>query len=285
MSQRHFVMLIGGPGLYKDCDPKHDKTWLKYDSHAACVCMAHGLSGAHGGGYSFHYLCRDCSPWGQCIYLDRADANPERSSRVAELSLNASARQGLLVVLLLAACSGGPEAELARAQAIFSDLALAGSALDYPATLATLQHCRAIGKTSCIRVYEAVKTAKERLFSYPREKALRLTLATIRDACSARAFSPGGHVDASSPCRGALVALYFFNSPQDDATIQQFLVQAPDLIFQRACEVSGEWLANRQDLPAWRRWVGDARLSEARRKLLLKHLDIPKRDGLTLDQL
>jgi hypothetical protein len=30
MSQRHFVILIGGPGLFIDCDPKHDKTWKNY---------------------------------------------------------------------------------------------------------------------------------------------------------------------------------------------------------------------------------------------------------------
>lgn len=26
----NFIILIGGPGLFKSCDPKHDKTWLNY---------------------------------------------------------------------------------------------------------------------------------------------------------------------------------------------------------------------------------------------------------------
>ena len=25
-----FVILIGGPGLFLDCDPMHDKTWVNY---------------------------------------------------------------------------------------------------------------------------------------------------------------------------------------------------------------------------------------------------------------
>jgi hypothetical protein len=27
---KNFVILIGGPGLFIDCDPRHDKTWLNY---------------------------------------------------------------------------------------------------------------------------------------------------------------------------------------------------------------------------------------------------------------
>ena len=30
MSNKNFVILIGGPGLFIDCDPKHDKTWKNY---------------------------------------------------------------------------------------------------------------------------------------------------------------------------------------------------------------------------------------------------------------
>jgi hypothetical protein len=30
MASKNFVILIGGPGLFKDCDPKHDKTWINY---------------------------------------------------------------------------------------------------------------------------------------------------------------------------------------------------------------------------------------------------------------
>jgi hypothetical protein len=30
MLERDFVILIGGPGLFIDCDPKHDKTWKNY---------------------------------------------------------------------------------------------------------------------------------------------------------------------------------------------------------------------------------------------------------------
>lgn len=30
MPSKNFVILIGGPGLFVDCDPKHDKTWLNY---------------------------------------------------------------------------------------------------------------------------------------------------------------------------------------------------------------------------------------------------------------
>lgn len=32
MASKQFVILIGGPGLFVDCDPKHDKTWLNYIS-------------------------------------------------------------------------------------------------------------------------------------------------------------------------------------------------------------------------------------------------------------
>ena len=27
---KHFIILIGGPGLFQSCDPKHDKTWKNY---------------------------------------------------------------------------------------------------------------------------------------------------------------------------------------------------------------------------------------------------------------
>ena len=30
MPNKNFVILIGGPGLFVDCDPRHDKTWLNY---------------------------------------------------------------------------------------------------------------------------------------------------------------------------------------------------------------------------------------------------------------
>lgn len=30
MPDMHFVILIGGPGRFIDCDPRHDKTWLNY---------------------------------------------------------------------------------------------------------------------------------------------------------------------------------------------------------------------------------------------------------------
>jgi hypothetical protein len=32
MASKNFVILIGGPGLFVDCDPKHDKTWLNFIS-------------------------------------------------------------------------------------------------------------------------------------------------------------------------------------------------------------------------------------------------------------
>ena len=30
MATKNFAILIGGPGLFVDCDPKHDKNWVNY---------------------------------------------------------------------------------------------------------------------------------------------------------------------------------------------------------------------------------------------------------------
>lgn len=204
---------------------------------------------------------------------------------MAQLSVRGRRWFCVLTALVLVACSGDWNAPFGGAGTIFSDLALVGSALHYPSEVTDLERCKTAKREACLRVYGRIKNAQDRLFSYPHAQALRMTLDTVMRDCSAQAFPEGEHVDATSRCRGALVALYFFTSTTDDAAIQGFLAAAPDVVVRRACEVDSKWLFVRKDKAAWRRWLATASLSEENKALLLRTLAIPIREGLTLERL
>lgn len=161
---------------------------------------------------------------------------------------------------------------------IFDDLGLIGAGLDYPYSQEQLSRCQQVEDKRCLETYERVKSAKKRLVKRGRTEALQMTLNTISKECA------GDEIPIS--CRGAIVALYFFASSEDDAKIREFLALTPNQVFVKTYEVDNTWMSVRRDKTRWREWIAQApQLTSEEKAAFLRNLDIAKHAGLTIEQL
>ncbi len=105
-----------------------------------------------------------------------------------------------------------PGAEL---RALFETVALAHLGLDYPYTEQGLSECRTRGNMPCLELHREVRRARARLAELPAVTTLPTTLETIESACAA------SEPASTRPlCRGAIMALFFFDTVEQDHEIR-----------------------------------------------------------------
>jgi hypothetical protein len=161
---------------------------------------------------------------------------------------------------------------------IFHDIGLVGASLDFPYSQEQLARCQEVENERCLKTFERVKAAKKRLIKRERTESLQMTLNAISKECD------GDEITVS--CRGAIIALYFFNSSEDDVAIREFLWSTPHQILVKAFEVDNTWLTVRHDKARWREWITQAsQLTLEEKAAFLRNLNIEKPVGLTIEQL
>jgi len=179
------------------------------------------------------------------------------------LSLTRLPAVAVLAAAVALSCTADPSA-------IFEDLGLIGAGLDYPHSPEQLARRREADYRPCLNAYARVDAAKRRLFAWGHERALQRTLETIAAACS--------EAEVEIACQGAVSALAFFSSSEDDTAIRDFLSNAPPAVVARMYGLDGAWLSNRHDPALWRAWIDQSgQLSAEDKEALQRRLDAGKR--------
>jgi hypothetical protein len=166
-------------------------------------------------------------------------------------------------------------------QSIFASLALVNSGLDFPYTQAKLVHCRETANEPCLKTYQRVKAAKKSLFLGSREQALRMTLDTISTECAKEQTN----LQENLACSGAITALYFFPTQQDDMSIRSFLENTSFVSLQCVASNGSMWLLNRENKSAWRDWITKSSLSTEAQTTFLSFLGMQSDENLTINHL
>ena len=159
---------------------------------------------------------------------------------------------------------------------IFNDLRLIHYGLDFPSRTETLENCRKYQDQRCLESFEKVKRAKQALLAKEHREALQLTLQTIEKQCAVK------DPDINNTCPGAVTALMFFNTAEDDKLIMTFLSDTTAEIMDRVFYMNSSWLYYRNDRTKWKNWVHDSKLSEESKKEILNVLIADKPAGLVV---
>lgn len=179
----------------------------------------------------------------------------------------------MLITAMFAGCS--------ERERIFSSLALSVGGLNFPQTQESLKLCQKTNDEACLKTYQRVKTAKKSLFSRRRKTALRMAVDSVRDECGKQSAD----LPTELACEGAIVALYFFPTPQDDLSIRESFDNLPPSSLKKTISSGGRWLTNREDKSAWREWVSRSRLSVEDRHTFIILLDLPPNPELAINHL
>ncbi|KPJ94007.1 MAG: hypothetical protein AMJ53_06115 [Gammaproteobacteria bacterium SG8_11] len=179
----------------------------------------------------------------------------------------------VFIAALLAGCDSP--------QSIFSSLALINSGKEFPYTQDRLALCQKTEDEFCLQAYQQVKKAKKSLFSKSREQALQLTLDTISKECAKQQK----RLEEDLACSGAITALYFFSSKNDDNSIRSFLKTTSQAALQIVVSNGNMWLSNREDKAAWQELIAKSPLSAEDKKISLIYLDMEPQENQTINHL
>ena len=115
-------------------------------------------------------------------------------------------------------------------------------AIDFPPSRAAFSDCERNRVARCLELVERAKEGKRALLS--RSTALDDTLNTIASTCDGD--------ERMEVCLGAVVSLYFFGSPDEDARILRMFVAADRLVQQKMLGPAPfSWHANRPTPDRW----------------------------------
>jgi hypothetical protein len=132
----------------------------------------------------------------------------------------------------------------------FGLIYLATNGLEYPVLVSNLNNCIKHNDKECLEVYNLVLEGKKMIQSVSSMKALDATLTIIEKACLSKEEEL-----ANFTCIGAILSLYFYTSPEQDARILNRVKNYPkkikNLIFHR----DFYWAHNRPDKDVWIREV------------------------------
>lgn len=162
---------------------------------------------------------------------------------------------------------------------MFTHISLIQFGMEYPRSLGSLDNCNKHNDKICLKTFELVKAATQRLKSKSHTEALDLTLRTIEETC----INPES--DKENVCEGAVVALYFFSEPEDDPKIMSFITNTTEPVAKTIFDVSITWLKFRKDKKIWKEWATNANLPEKLKKDIVYFLNEEKPSGLTLETL
>lgn len=150
------------------------------------------------------------------------------------------------MIVVLAGCSEG-----FRLDQAYRSIYLSKYAIDFPDSATKLDNCRTRNVESCIQLYEDARNGKQKLLSINADKALSHTLETIQQHCLLQS-DPDREL-----CHGAIMALYYFRTEQQDQRIlesfRQFSPELRRLIFGNS---QFAWFSNRTNREAWIKYVG-----------------------------
>lgn len=186
----------------------------------------------------------------------------------------------LLIMLLisfsgLTACDNLFESN--RNKTIFNNLRLIHYALDFPRSDESLERCKKYHDKACLENFALAKSAKRQLFSVSHQEALTLTLHTIEKECAMP------EIDIENLCPGAITAIGFFLSEEDDKKLIAFLTNTEGLVVQRVFDMNGEWLYFRKNKSIWKNWVNNSSLDAGTKRGIINILNAKPPTERTLD--
>ena len=140
----------------------------------------------------------------------------------------------------------------------YRDLWLAKRGLEYPPDKKNLELCWQSRDQGCINAYMSVQQGK-RILLYKKDtdpvRTLSFTLDTICQQCNMDIDHNKG-INIESECIGAITALYFFNSENDDKIILDRLVKASPKVLAWVLDgTRAEWYHNRPHPEDWIEFV------------------------------
>lgn len=128
----------------------------------------------------------------------------------------------------------------------YKRLYLSKYALDFPASEKDLDRCVRNKVKACLDLVETARKGKQLLQAVEPNKALQRTLETIIATC------PSEEQSKQEACLGAIVALYFFREPEQDARILQKLIKADRQVLRKVFGPSPfAWYNNRPAPEVW----------------------------------
>ncbi len=160
-------------------------------------------------------------------------------------------------ILLLAGCCKPclvrDDFELALKWA-YHDLHLAHMGLEYPPRKEILESCWKSRDRGCLDAYLSVQQGKKIVLNnkdIDPNRTLSFTLDTICKQCD-MALDHHKGIGVESECIGAVTALYFFNSEDEDKIILNRLEKASPLVLDWVLDgPRAEWFYNRPDPERW----------------------------------
>ncbi len=145
---------------------------------------------------------------------------------------------------------------------------------DFPKSQSYLNDCIRLNDVHCLKAFNEVKRAKDEFLEIPHKTALKITLDTINTKCLS-----ADRLANAPECLGAVTALYFFSSKEDDQTILELL---SDSIDHNVLFLGYEWHKNRSEIEAWVSFVNGSTLSEYQKKLVIRELKEPVKEAFGL---
>lgn len=141
-------------------------------------------------------------------------------------------------------------------ETIYRNLSLVHSALDFPGSTTAMRNCRQQQTGNCIRIVNNVTQARDQLLKLPHDEVLSNVLDTIASRCmTGQSFETLRDV-----CGGAVTALFFFNSEQDDEAILKTFRTLPDDVVKNVFSSLRGWYYNRSNPDAWVTFIQSSRL-------------------------
>jgi len=132
----------------------------------------------------------------------------------------------------------------------FESLYIAKHGKDYPYTNERLEKCRKINYQPCLKAYEVVNNARQKLASLPKDKALEETLNMLPEDCLSKDENISNFV-----CHGGIMSLFFYAAVEQDKiifnAIKKYPVKVQEVIFNNEYA----WYSNRPDPSKWVQYI------------------------------
>ena len=158
------------------------------------------------------------------------------------MSTARAARSVLLVILLPLAFSQCKSSNMNSLE----QLHIYTSAKHFPHSKERLQACEKYKDTDCLNLYTLAFQAKSQLFRDGRELALVTVLKELESKCGEKNWETN-----MNRCYGAIKALYFFDSEQEELMILEFFRKTKSDVTKSVLSRPSVWMHNRRRKTEW----------------------------------
>ncbi len=131
-------------------------------------------------------------------------------------------------------------------QKSFNQMYLAIGGLEYPHTINQLNNCIKYKNKECLEVFNLVMEGKRMVKSITSMKTLDTTLNLIEKDCHSK-----DEEQANFTCVGAILSLYFYTSPEQDAKILARMKIYPKKLKNIIFNYDFYWFYNRPNKALW----------------------------------